>query len=155
MSIDEHTLIQLSRAEREARRLRLRFLLVNKSPEKDIALAILSAVQRLIYIARQADMEFAADTYGQMNEASKFVAFARELCRPLDDMLPKVLRIAGDNCGEFSPPEQDELARARFVAEAIGPDWIDKFELKAGSRVQHWTTHRHRYARALELAGRK
>ena len=127
----------------------------SRTPAEDIRVALATCARDLLRCVEVVNMLPANSSRSEIEEASAFIAFIQEVCRPLDVMLRDVIRTASDNCGGFSPSEQDELATSRIATDAVKDNWLASFQMKAWSANLEPKEYARRYARQIELAGRK
>ena len=124
------------------------------TPAEDIRVAIAICARDLLLRAQIVNMLPANSERSEIEEASAFIAFIGEVCRPMDECLRSVIRTASDNCGGFSPSDQDALASSRMVTEAVHDHWLPSFQMKAWHACYTPEQYTKRYARSIEIAER-
>src|SRR3990167_364458 len=124
------------------------------TPAEDIRVAIAICARDLLLRAQIVNMLPANSERSEIEEASAFIAFLGEVCRPMDECLRSVIRTASDNCGGFSPGDQDALASSRMVKDTVHDHWIADFPMKSWHACYTQEVYTKRYARSIEIAER-
>ena len=148
------TLVEISRLIRETDATVMRVAGKSRTPAEDIRVAIATCARDLLIRAQVVNMLPANSERSEIEEASAFIAFIGEVCRPMDECLRSVIRTASDNCGGFSPGDQNALASSRMVTDAVHDQWIADFTMKSWHACYTPEQYTKRYARAIELAER-
>ena len=95
------TLPIVSAEVREAEERAMHNARKSRTPAEDIRVAIAACARDLLLRAQIVNMLPANSERSEIEEASVFIAFIGEVCRPMDECLRSVIRTASDNCGGF------------------------------------------------------
>ena len=116
----------------------------NRPVSEEIADELREAAAKLNILADLSDMQFARCEREQKEEASAFVAFLGEVCRPMDEAIRNIMVIASDNTGAIGDTRDPSLRN--IVTDAVTDNWSSYFELAAIGAAMEPKEYRARYA---------